>query len=161
MKIIAFVGNSGSGKTRLMVRLVAELKKRGRAVAVIKHCGHGFDLGGNKKDSSQYLAAGANGVAVTSSRQWAVIRKSRQVPSYKAIARDSFRAADIILVEGGRKDKSLKKVEVMRRGVSDNVKTPARELAAVVANFPVACDVPVFSPDAVADVADWLEGGLR
>jgi molybdopterin-guanine dinucleotide biosynthesis protein B len=45
MKTVAFVGNSGSGKTRLIARLVPELKKRGLAVALVKHCSHGFDLG--------------------------------------------------------------------------------------------------------------------
>ncbi|MDH4271789.1 MAG: molybdopterin-guanine dinucleotide biosynthesis protein MobB, partial [Candidatus Aminicenantes bacterium] len=35
MKAFSFVGSSGSGKTRLITRLIGELKKRGRAVAVI------------------------------------------------------------------------------------------------------------------------------
>ena len=44
MKIFGFVGNSDSGKTKLLQKLVGELKNRGHKVSVIKHCAHGFDL---------------------------------------------------------------------------------------------------------------------
>jgi molybdopterin-guanine dinucleotide biosynthesis protein MobB len=160
MKIIAFVGDSGSGKTRLIRRLIPELKKRGMSVAVIKHCGHGFDLGGKDKDSSKFLAAGADGVALASPERQAVIKKNRKVLSFTAMARDSFRTADIVLVEGGRKDKTLKKIEVLRRGLSGGIKSSGRELAAVVADFRIPCQAPVFHPSQFEKIADWLEGGL-
>ncbi len=160
MKIIAIVGNSGSGKTRLITRLVPELKRRGVSVAVIKHCAHGFDVGGKNKDSSKYLAAGADGVALVSAGRWAVLRQDKQGISFSDLARNSFRSADIILVEGGRKDKDLRKIEVLRRGISDVVKSPARELAAVVADFRILSRVPVFHPRQLEKIADWLEGGF-
>lgn len=160
MKIIAVVGDSGSGKTRLIKRLVPELKKRGMSVAVIKHCAHGFDLGGKDKDSSKFLAAGADGVALVSPERQAVIKKIRKVLSFTALARGSFRTADIVLVEGGRKDKSLRKIEVLRRGLSGGIKSSGRELAAVVADFRVICQVPVFHPRQFKKIADWMEGGL-
>ena len=160
MKIIAFVGDSGSGKTRLIKRLVPELKKRGISVAVIKHCTHGFDMGGKDKDSSKFLAAGADGVVLVSPARQAVIKKNGRVSSFAALARDSFRTADIVLVEGGRKDKKLKKIEVLRRGKSEGIKSSRRELAAVVADFQVAGRAPVFHPRQLKKIADWLEGGL-
>jgi molybdopterin-guanine dinucleotide biosynthesis protein B len=160
MKIIAIVGNSGSGKTRLITRLVPELKKRGVSVAVIKHCAHGFDVGGKNKDSSKFLAAGADGVALVSGGRWAVLRQDKQGISFSDLARNSFRSADIILVEGGGKDKDLRKIEVLRRGISDAVKSPARELAAVVADFRILSRVPVFHPRQLEKIADWLEGGF-
>jgi molybdopterin-guanine dinucleotide biosynthesis protein B len=160
MKIIAFVGDSGSGKTRLIKRLVPELKKRGMSVAVIKHCAHGFDLGGKDKDSSKFLAAGAEAVALVSPERQAVVKKNGKVLSFKALARDSFRTADIVLVEGGRKDRTLKKIEVLRRGMSGGIKSSGRELAAVVADFQVACRAPVFHPRQLKKIADWMEGGL-
>jgi molybdopterin-guanine dinucleotide biosynthesis protein B len=160
MKIIAFVGDSGSGKTRLIRRLVPELKKRGMSVAVIKHCGHGFDLGGKDKDSSKFLAAGADGVALVSPERQAVIKKNGKVLSLTDLARDAFRTADFVLVEGGRKDKTLKKIEVLRRGMSGGIRSSARELAAVVADFQVACQAPVFHPRQFKKIADWMEGGL-
>ncbi|MCX6577587.1 MAG: molybdopterin-guanine dinucleotide biosynthesis protein B [Candidatus Aminicenantes bacterium] len=160
MKIIAFVGDSGSGKTRLIRRLVPELKKRGMSVAVIKHCAHGFDLGGKDKDSSKFLAAGADGVALVSPERQAVIKKGGKGISFTALARDAFRTADIVLVEGGRKDKALKKIEVLRHGLSGGIKSSGRELAAVVADFQVACQAPVFHPRQFKKIADWMDGGL-
>jgi len=161
MKIVAFVGNSGSGKTRLITRLVTELEKRGLSIAVIKHCGRGFEIGGRDKDSSKFLAAGADGVALVSDGQWAVVRRRGKEASFSGLARSEFKTADIVLVEGGRRDKSLKKVEIIRRGVSAGVKTRGRELAAVVADSPLSGGMRVFHPDSIAEIAAWLEGGIE
>jgi molybdopterin-guanine dinucleotide biosynthesis protein B len=176
MKIIAFVGSSESGKTRLIARLIPELKRRGLAVAVVKHCGHGFDLGGPDKDSSKFLAAGADGVALAGPDRTAVVRDNRvvcddqvgyadravrddRVADLGALARTEFAGADIVLVEGGKSDPALRKIEVLRPGVSKGLMTPPEELAAIVADRPIAgAGVPHFSPDQVAEIADWLAG---
>jgi len=42
--IISIVGKSGSGKTTLLESLIAELKKRGHQVAIVKHSHHKDDL---------------------------------------------------------------------------------------------------------------------
>ena len=42
--LISIVGKSGAGKTYVMEKLIAELKRRGYRVATIKHDVHGFDL---------------------------------------------------------------------------------------------------------------------
>ena len=44
MRIVSVVGFSESGKTRLIVRLIEELKGRGLRVAAVKRCSHGFSL---------------------------------------------------------------------------------------------------------------------
>ncbi|HPN17874.1 MAG TPA: molybdopterin-guanine dinucleotide biosynthesis protein MobB, partial [Candidatus Aminicenantes bacterium] len=62
MSVFAVAGRSGAGKTTLLRRLIAELGKRGRTSAVVKHCGGGFDLGGADKDSSAFFWAGARWV---------------------------------------------------------------------------------------------------
>jgi molybdopterin-guanine dinucleotide biosynthesis adapter protein len=168
MKIFAFVGASESGKTRLIARLVPELKRRGWAVAVVKHCGHGFDFGGPDKDSSKFLAAGAEGVALAGPDRTAVIRDNRVVRNNRvgprsprsglgALARKEFAGADIVLVEGGKSDRALRKIEVLRSGIPDGLRTPPAELAAIVADRPVAgAAVPLFSPERVGEIADWL-----
>jgi len=168
MKIFAFVGASESGKTRLIARLVPELKRRGLAVAVVKHCSHGFDLGAPNKDSSKFLAAGADGVALVGPDRTAVLHKAGrvdqvvlddQVVGLGALARKEFPAADIVLIEGGKSDRALRKIEVLRPGISDGFRTPPDELAAIVADGPVAgAAVPLFSPDRVDEIADWLTG---
>lgn len=182
MKIIAFVGSSGCGKTRLIALLIPELKRRGLAVAVVKHCGHGFDLNGPDKDSSKFLAAGADGVALAGPDRTAVlcdnqagsagrvvcddrvVRDDRvvcddHVIDLGALARREFAGADIVLVEGGKSDPALRKIEVLRPGVSKGLMIPPEELAAIVADRPIAgAGVPHFSPDQVVEIADWLAG---
>jgi molybdopterin-guanine dinucleotide biosynthesis protein B len=178
MKIIAFVGASDSGKTRLIARLLPELKRRDLTVAVVKHCGHGFDLGAPNKDSSKFLGAGADGVALVGPDRMAVlcnnqagsadqvvysgrvVRPAGRRFSLGVLARKEFGGADIVIVEGGKSDPALRKIEVLRAGVSRDLQTPSNELAAIVADRPVAgADVPLFSPDEVAKIADWLVGG--
>jgi molybdopterin-guanine dinucleotide biosynthesis protein len=73
-----------------------------------------------------------------------------------ALARERFGAADIVLVEGGKSDARLTKVEVLRTGFSDVVHTPPGELAAVVADYAVDAPVPHFHPDNIREIADWL-----
>jgi molybdopterin-guanine dinucleotide biosynthesis protein B len=159
MKIIAFVGSSGCGKTRLIALLIPELKRRGLAVAVVKHCGHGFDLNGPDKDSSKFLAAGADGVALAGPDRTAVVRPAGRGMSLGALARREFAGADIVLVEGGKSDPALRKIEVLRPGVSKGLMIPPEELAAIVADRPIAgAGVPHFSPDQVVEIADWLAG---
>jgi molybdopterin-guanine dinucleotide biosynthesis protein B len=161
MRIVAFIGQSESGKTRLVTRLVAELKKRGLIVAVVKHCSCGFDLGGEHKDSSKFLSAGADGVALAAPGQTAVLRRRDRERDLGALARAEFGAADIVLVEGGKSNARLKKIEVLRHSLKGVLRTPLPELAAVVSDHPVACDRPQFHPDNVTEIADWLMANLH
>jgi molybdopterin-guanine dinucleotide biosynthesis adapter protein len=158
MKIIAVVGRSGSGKTRLISRLIPELAKLGWTTAVIKHCGHGFDLGGESKDSSAFLAAGAQDVALAGPDGWAVIHRGADAPSLAGLAETWFPAADLVIVEGGKSERGLRKIEVLRQGISDAAETPASELAAVVAEGNASGPAPVFHPDRADALAAWLKG---
>ncbi|MCK7507787.1 MAG: molybdopterin-guanine dinucleotide biosynthesis protein MobB [Desulfobacterales bacterium] len=73
MRVLAVVGYSGSGKTRLVVRLVGELRRRGLRVAAVKRCSHGFALDTEGKDTAAFAAAGAEGVAMVSPEGWAAV----------------------------------------------------------------------------------------
>ncbi len=160
MRIIAVVGRSGSGKTRLITRLLPELRRLGRSVAVIKHCGHGFDLGGGTKDSSRFLAAGAADVGVAGPEGWAVLHRGGSGP-LAGMAEDWFAGADLVLIEGGKSEPGLKKIEVLRQGISDGAETAPSELVAVVAEGDVTAAVPVFHPDRPEELADWLAAGFQ
>ena len=58
--IISIVGNSNSGKTTLIEKLIPELKKRGYRVGVIKHAHHGFNIDKKGKDSWRHKVEGAD-----------------------------------------------------------------------------------------------------
>ena len=157
MKIYAIVGQSHVGKTWLIRRLIPELKARGRSVAVIKHCHQGFALDLEGKDSWQFMQAGSERVAMWSPDQVAVLQKTEEGLDARAIAKRFFLDVDFVFVEGGRQDTHTKKIEVLRKGISEKVESPPEELIAVVADLDVAVDRPVYHPDHLGDIAHFLE----
>jgi molybdopterin-guanine dinucleotide biosynthesis protein B len=156
METIAFVGRSDSGKTRLITRLLPVLRQSGLTVAVVKHCSHGFDCGGKEKDSSKYLAAGAEGVALAAPGRTALLTSHDREGDLAGFGAEYFGSADLVLVEGGKSNPGLRKIEVLRQGHSDQLQTPLQELAALVADYDVAIDRPRFHPDQVNEIADWI-----
>jgi hypothetical protein len=67
----------------------------------------------------------------------------------------------MVLVEGGKSEAGLSKVEVLRKGVSGSIQTPPQDLVALVADYPAASGLPLFHPDKVAEIADWLVKHLQ
>ncbi|MBL8695725.1 MAG: molybdopterin-guanine dinucleotide biosynthesis protein B [Planctomycetes bacterium] len=63
---ISFVGDSGVGKTTLLVRLVEELRSLGVRVAVVKHSKEFTDPDPPQKDSARLRKAGAACVVLAS-----------------------------------------------------------------------------------------------
>ncbi len=157
MNVFSFIGRSGSGKTRLISRLVPELKRRGWAVAVIKHCPHGFSLDRKGTDSTRFFEAGASGVALISSQATAVIQRSRKTPDFRAFARKHFQGIDILLIEGGRAAKGIPQIEVLR--MRDQLR-PIRRAdlrIAVISDRGNSCGQPVFRHSQVREIAEFLE----
>jgi molybdopterin-guanine dinucleotide biosynthesis protein B len=158
MKVIAVVGLSGSGKTRLVVRLIRELKGRGLRVSALKRCSHDFSLDTEGKDTAAFSAAGAEGVAMVSQEGWAAIVKATVAPDPASLADRLFPDADVVLVEGGKDVRGTRKIEVLRAGVSGTPLSRPNELVAVVADLPVpgGAVAPVFGPDDVSGIADLI-----
>ena len=159
MKIFAFTGISDSGKTQLILKLIAELKNRGYTVSVIKHCDRGFDLEAQGKDTAQFAAAGSDSVSMYSPDGLAVLQQKKADLNARQISKEYMRHSDFILVEGGRSDKTLKKIEVLRKGVSEKISSSPEELIAVVSDFYVGKDMPAFHPEEIGKIADFLELG--
>lgn len=157
MKIIGIVGKSNTGKTMLIEKLLKELNRRGISVAVIKSCFGGFSLDWKGKDSWKFKEAGAGGVALISFSELAVIRKREGYPRAVMLADKFFSDMDVVLMEGGKGEPGYKKIELLRKGVSEKIESSLPELAAVVSDFSVEIDRPVFSPEAIKEIADFLE----
>lgn len=157
MKIVAVVGFSESGKTRLIILLIGELKRRGLRAYAVKRCSHGFSLDIEGKDTADFTKAGADGVAMVSPEGWAALGKSpgADVP---ALAGRLFPEADIVLVEGGKAAAGLPKIEVLRAGLSEVLANRPDELLAVVADFPLPAGlhVPSFKPEETAKICDLI-----
>ncbi|MGD8534978.1 MAG: molybdopterin-guanine dinucleotide biosynthesis protein B [Candidatus Aminicenantes bacterium] len=157
MKIFAFVGISDSGKTHLMRKLINELKGRGYTVSVIKHCAQGFDIEEQGKDTAQFRKAGSDSVCMYSPDGMAVFQQKKTELDVKMISREYLKCSDFILVEGAKSDKSLKKIEVLRKGFSEKILCSPEELIAVVSDFDMGKDIPVFHPEDIEKIADFME----
>lgn len=114
-KIIAVCGVKNSGKTALLRKIVRELTGRGIQTAVIKHDGHDFSCDIPGTDSHLLKEAGACGVAVFSDTRIFVHKTGGGERENELIR--MFPEAEVILLEG-MKDKSIPKIEVIRKGIS-------------------------------------------
>jgi len=161
MRIVAVVGLSESGKTRLLAGLIAECKRRGLRTFAVKHCAHGFSLDLEGKDTWAYRQAGADGVAMVSPQDWAVVRKLTGGDDLAALAARAFPDADVVLIEGGKHARGVRKVEVLRSGVPGMVQTPPEELLAVVTDrgAPPGTAAPVFAPSQAFELCDLILSG--
>ena len=157
MKIFAFAGISDSGKTQFIRKLIGELKSRNHTVSVIKHCAHGFDLEKQGKDTAQFMEVGSDSVCMYSPDGMAVFQQKKTGLDAHKISKEYFACSDFVLVEGASTNKKLKKIEVLRKGFSEKISCSPEELVAVVADFDVGKDIPVFHPEGIEKIADFVE----
>jgi molybdopterin-guanine dinucleotide biosynthesis protein MobB len=154
-RAIAFVGFANSGKTGLICRLLPQFTARGLRVAVLKHSHHddldGADQG---KDTWRYRRAGAHATALAAPGLLQITSLvAGEPPLPRALARLAA-DADLVLVEG-YKTGPLPKVAVL--GADAGEEAPDYpNLIALVAPRPVNTPLPVFGPQQVEELGDWL-----
>ncbi len=101
--LISFVGTSGCGKTTFIEQVVAELKRRGYRIAVIKHHAHTTPIDGQGKDSWRFAEAGASAVIVSSPVEVVRFeRVTRELTLTEIAAR--IENVDLILTEGFKRE---------------------------------------------------------
>ena len=114
--VVAFVGWSGSGKTRFAEQVVGALCDLGVAVGVIKHHGHDdspLDAAG--KDSWRYAQAGAVPVIVSGASEYLVSRRVQRERSLAELVAEIAPECQLIVVEGYRQQAGHI-IEFMREG---------------------------------------------
>ena len=159
-KAVSFVAKSGTGKTTLLEKVIAELKQRGYRVGVIKHDAHRFEIDHPGKDSWRLTQAGADTMLVSSPEKLALIKKYADPPPVDELIATYFADVDVILTEGFKKS-GLPKIEVHRRERSATLICRGEEhdptLVAVASDSPLELDVPVLDLNNPAQVADFVE----
>jgi len=166
--MVTIVGGKNHGKTTLLVKLAAELHRRGHRVMTIKHGTHTFNIDPATTDTYRHYHEGhAERVAMAASDKFALVaRWSEELPPEEIAAR-YMADADIVLGEGF-KGSALPKIEIFRLAVAPDGQPlirrsppPAGEYLAVVSDDPrITTEVPVIdlnAPDWLAPLADLVE----
>ncbi len=157
--VLSIVGISKSGKTTLLERLVAELKRRGYRVATVKHNHQDFELDRPGKDSWRHAQAGSDAVVISSPQKLALIKPQDHDASIDEIVHLLGRGFDIVLTEGFHRA-NAPKIEVHRKELKEGLLCTPEELLAIVTDEPLDNDLPQFSPEDALKVADLIEEKL-
>ncbi|MBC1520643.1 molybdopterin-guanine dinucleotide biosynthesis protein B [Listeria aquatica] len=133
--ILQVVGYKKSGKTTFMNQLIQQAKEKGFTVAALKHDAHDFDMDHPGTDSFSFRESGADHVAFTSNRQFALL--SHTSLSLKQ-ALERLPQTDLVVIEGF-KDASFPKV-VFVKSLEEYVelKTSLTEVLAFASFCPLA-----------------------
>ena len=150
--VVTFAAWSGTGKTTYLEKLVAELKRRGLRVAVLKHDAHEFEVDKPGKDSWRFTRAGAD-VTIVASATHAAILENRPVSAEELVQRVT--GVDLILTEG-YKYGPWPKVGVCRAATEKGLPLPAEDCLALVTDVPLSAAVPQFPLDDPAPMAEFL-----
>ena len=163
MHIVGVCGTSGSGKTRLAQRLVAEFAAQGVKISVIKHAHHNVDVDTPGKDSWVLRKAGAYETMLVSSRRWMLIRELEEEnlnPDLREVIAQ-MQHCEWLIFEGF-KHADLNKIEVWRQENGKPALYPQDNYvqALITADqdkLPEPTLLPIFSPDSAAEVVTWLQ----
>lgn len=159
-KAVSFIAKSGTGKTTLLEKVIAELKGRGWRVGAIKHDAHSFDIDHPGKDSHRLTAAGADTMLISSPEKLAMIKRHAASPPIQELIASYFEDVDIVLTEGF-KQSGLPKIELHRRERSATLLCRGEQndptLIAVASDEPLDLDVPLLDINDHSAVADFLE----
>jgi molybdopterin-guanine dinucleotide biosynthesis protein B/molybdopterin-guanine dinucleotide biosynthesis protein len=161
--VVSFVAKSGTGKTTLLEKVIAQLKERGHRVGVIKHDAHRFDIDHPGKDSYRLTAAGADTMLISSPEKLALVKRHRESPPIRELLATYFADMDIVLTEGF-KQSDLPKIEVHRGERSQTLLCRGEQhdptLIAVASDMELQLDVPLFDLNDAAAIAAFIEGRI-
>jgi len=157
--LFGIVGWKNSGKTTLMVKLIAAFTERGLNVSAVKHAHHAFDIDYEGRDSFRYRAAGAQTVAISSRARFAIMTelRDRPEPTLEELAA-AIEGADLILVEGFKSEKHPK-LEVRRLDARDRIPLAPVDpsIVAIASDFEIErSHLPIFMLDDAEAIADFI-----
>lgn len=155
---ITFIGWHNVGKTTVLCAVIKELCKRGRKVTVIKHTKHKYlDIRSSGTDSWRLLKAGAEMVVIITPERHVSLRQNGKISA--GIEEDlQYKGFDIILGEGFKYDPSIPKIEVARKGISNEglLKDLVTGVIAMVTDMDIT-GIKVFGFHETAALCDLIE----
>lgn len=160
--IVSLVSKSNTGKTTLLVKLIAEFKRRGYKVGAMKHDAHYFEIDKEGKDSWRLTQAGADTMIISSPEKLAMVKKQPEgrEPEARETIERYFQDVDIVFTEGFKKS-SFPKIEVHRKERSDALICRGENhdptLIALATDEELDVDVPSFGINDHVAIADFIE----
>ena len=152
---IAFTGKSNTGKTTLISQLIEKFAQNGMKVGTIKKCSHGFEIDKEGKDSMRYKNAGSDGVLLISSDELAFLHKKNDKLFDDAV-NEYFTDYDIVLIEGHKEQKDLRKFQVLRKGTFEELPPEGEGYIGIIADFEVESKLPVFSIGEIDKIYEFI-----
>jgi molybdopterin-guanine dinucleotide biosynthesis protein MobB len=154
--VVSIVGESDTGKTTLIEKIIPELTKRGYRVATIKHHNHDVDIDHKGKDSWRHKQAGARLTVLSSPGRVAVVEDVEKDHTIAELRDGYIHDVDIILTEGFKRN-SHPKIEVFRADRNtDLISRGDENLLAVAGDSPPQIDVPYFDGNDVIGIVDLM-----
>ncbi len=158
--VVSIVAKSGTGKTTLLEKLIAELKKRGYKVGAVKHDAHSFSIDHEGKDSWRLTEAGADTMLITSPEKVAMVKRNPGAePALMETIANFCGDLDIVLTEGFKRS-SMPKIEVHRRERSDKLLCRGDDhdptLIAVASDSPLTLDIPIYDINDAGGLCDLI-----
>jgi len=154
--ILSIIGKSDSGKTTLILKLLPELKTRGKRIGVAKHCPCGFDLDIEGKDSWRFTQAGSEGTFLSSDEGIALLRPRESLSNIKERLQNYFSDFDLVLMEGYNNEPGIKKIQIIRSQIGGTALS-ADEIIAYISDMSIATDKPVYHPDDIPGIVSFIE----
>lgn len=154
--IISFIGWHDSGKTTLATQVVAELKKLGYRVGVVKSssdAGIEFDTPGT--DTYKHRQAGADSVMIVAPDQLVLQTRNRGL-SLRTLAHRYFPDVDIIIGEGFKTARQVAKIEVFK-DLDQRLRDEVSGVIAVATDLPGVVADYVFRLDEAKEIALFIE----
>lgn len=159
MRVFGVMGWKNSGKTHLMVRLVAELTSRGYSISTIKHAHHALEFSTCDADGQEQRPAGAYETIFSSSTRWSLTKETPpgadEDPLADLLAK--LEPVDLVLVEGYKLE-SHPKLEAYRAGSRrDLIARTDDRIVAVASNADLQdLNVPLLELDDTQAIADFI-----
>ncbi|MDP6455548.1 MAG: molybdopterin-guanine dinucleotide biosynthesis protein B [SAR202 cluster bacterium] len=150
--VVAVVGHSKTGKTRVATALVKNLTRAGYGVVAIKHCHHGHEMDREGSDTDQLFRAGARSVVASSPDKISRVERRDYDTPLENILASVDSGADIVIVEG-YKDSPNPKILVADNG---NLPFQPDNLSAIVGGPGIEADVPTFGFDQIDGLSEFV-----
>ena len=157
MRVFGICGWKNSGKTGLVVRLVAHFTARGLRVTTVKHAHHAARLDTPGSDTDRHAGAGAREVMLVTDAGLSLVRPGPPPPMDELLNR--LEPADLVLLEGFKSD-DHPKIACHRAGASAPPDPDWPGLRAIASDTPVDTALPRLDLDDTDGIAAFIAAEL-